>query len=120
MAVTITTGTSAPTTVTVGGDFVSQDHTPLQIYEQTASGTPTGSNSILLGSATTTHSGTSLSLDQNSDNFADVIVVRGFTSYIVGATGAVGDIYFVDNNGNIIAFGTGGGQMTNVVATGAT
>jgi hypothetical protein len=51
MSVTITTGTTLPTTVLVEGDDVSANASEVYVWEQTASGTPTSSNSILLGGA---------------------------------------------------------------------
>ena len=53
-ATTINTGTTAPTTVSISGDFVDVSGNEVYIWEQTAPGTPTGSNSILLGITFTT------------------------------------------------------------------
>jgi hypothetical protein len=57
MAVTITTGTTAPTEVEISGDYVNANAQQLYIYEQTSAGTPSPSNSILLGNTTTTATG---------------------------------------------------------------
>src|SRR5262249_48430174 len=112
MAVTITTGTTAPTTVFIEGDDVNVNAQQILIYEQTSTGTPTAANSVLLGDTTTTPTGGTFGgTDETNENIAQVVVLSGLTSYTLGATGATGDIFFVANNGNIIPFGTGNNQI---------
>ena len=71
MAVTINTGTTAPTTVLIEGDDVGVNTQQIFIYEQLSDGTPTAANSILLGNAATTPTGGSFGgTDANNENLA--------------------------------------------------
>ena len=70
---TVDTFTIDPTTVSLLGADVQPDHSIVYIYEQTAAGTPSGSNVILLGETTTTN-GTTFQ-DPSGDNFAATVVV---------------------------------------------
>jgi hypothetical protein len=94
MPTTITTGTTAATTVLIAGNETGANDAEVVVWEQIVSGTPTGGNSILLGSTTSTGNSGSFSSGALGDNFAVVVAPSGFTSYIVGATGAAGDIFF--------------------------
>src|SRR5215469_4193089 len=111
MAVTINTGTTAPTAVLIEGDDNNINGQFLYIWEQLASGTPTGSNSVLLDTAITTPNNGSFTGDQKGEDFATTVVVSGLTSYSLGATGAAGDIFFVAQNGALVSFGTGNGEI---------
>jgi hypothetical protein len=117
MAITINIGTTAPTVVTISGDQVDTDKGTVYIYEQTVDGVPSGSNSILLAEAIDTKDMPPFETDQNGADFAETLVLRGFTSYILGETGTAGDIFFVDENGNLIPFGTAMGEITDLAAT---
>src|SRR5258708_35533472 len=127
MAVTINTGTTSPTAVLIEGDDININGQFVYIWEQASDGTPTGSNSFLLGTAITTPNGGSFGNDQKNEDFAETIVLSGSTSYLLGATGAAGDIFFVSQNGALISFGTGNGEIdpaglagTVVTGSGAT
>src|SRR5215475_12518799 len=98
MAVTINIGTTAPTAVLIEGDDNNVNGQFLYIWEQLASGTPTGSNSILLTTAITTPNSGSFTGDQRGEDFAATVVLSGLTSYQLGATGTAGDIFFVSQN----------------------
>jgi hypothetical protein len=95
MAVTINTGTTAPTTVLIQGDDVAANTSVVYIWEQVVTESPpTPGNSILLGSTLATpNGGGSFTGDRNSDDFAMTIVLDGLTSYSLGATGVAGDIF---------------------------
>src|SRR5580765_2941123 len=66
MALTLNTGTTAPTAVSIDGDLVNADENLVYIYEQTSGGTPISSNSLLMGNATTTRNATFPSFDQDA------------------------------------------------------
>ena len=110
------TGTTAPTVVLITGNFVSQPGADVYIYEQLASGIPDGDNSILVGYSLTTQTA-GIFARHEPENFADTVVLQGFTAYALGETGMAGDIFFVDANGNIIDVGTADGEVTNLVST---
>src|SRR3954467_3578842 len=120
MAITIDTGTTAPITVSVSGDEALKKNSLIYIYEQTSDGPPTGSNSLLLGSPTTTDDVSPFDIDENGDNFTSVVLLSGFSTYLLGDTGAAGDIFFTDQNGNIIPFGPSNDQITNLTYRAAT
>ena len=109
-------GTTAPTTVLITGNFVSQPGADVYIFEQMASGAPDANNSTLVGYSLTTQSGGIFARNE-PDNFADTVVLQGFTAYALGATGTAGDIFFVDSNGNTINVGTANDDVTNLVST---
>ena len=89
------TGTTAPTVVLITGNFVSQPGADVYIYEQLASGIPDPDNSILVGYSLTTQTA-GIFARHEPENFADTVVLQGFTAYALGETGMAGDIFFVD------------------------
>src|ERR1700724_66146 len=102
MAVTINTGTTAPTTVLIESDDLNINAQEVFIYEQISAGVPSVTNSVLLGATSTTPTGGSFGgTDTNNEDIAVPVVLSGLTSYTLGATGATGDIFFVGNNGSI-------------------
>jgi hypothetical protein len=103
-------GTTAPTVVLITGNFVSRPGANVYIYEQLASGVPDPDNSILVGYSLTTQIAGIFARDE-PENFADTVVLQGFTAYALGETGMAGDIFFVDSNGNIISIGTADGDV---------
>src|SRR4051812_42910988 len=102
---TIDPGTTAPVLVTISGNTGSGAGNAIFIYEQTAAGLltidPQGAgsitNAILVGTSPLTGN-----TDAGGDNFTDIVVLNGFTSYTLGATGAAGDIFFVTSGNNVI------------------
>lgn len=125
-AVTITTGTTSPTSVVITGNYVNISSQTLYIYELTAAGTAGPTNSILLGTTTTTPSGGTFGanggVDQNGNNFSVVVVLSGSTSYLVDALtnlgGTAGQIFFVNSSGNRILSGTANGDINPASLTG--
>ena len=79
MAATINTGTTSPTVVLIQGDEVSANLSTVYVYEQTSAGTPSQSNSILLGSTTSTppRSMASLGIPNTTDVVSSWSDVRG-------------------------------------------
>ena len=94
---TISTGTTAPTSVLVEGDYVAANQQQVFVYEQLISGTPSPSNSILVGNVQTTPNagtfGGNGGIDENGNDFALAVVLSGSTTYLLGATGASGNIF---------------------------
>jgi hypothetical protein len=100
----------------ITGNFVSRPGANVYICEQLASGIPDPDNSILVGYSLTTQIA-GIFARHEPENFADTVVLQGFTAYALGETGMAGDIFFVDSNGNIISVGTADGDVTNLVST---
>src|SRR5262249_39639327 len=125
MAVTINTGTTAPTAVLIEADDVSASESRIYVWEQVVTDLvngPTPSNSVLLGTTTTTPTGAAgpFTLDKNNEDLSLTVVLKDLTSYTLGATtGTAGDIFFVDDQGDIITFGTGNGEIdpNSLIAT---
>src|SRR3954454_21747626 len=95
MAVSINTGTTAPTVVAISGDQVSTDKETVYIYLQTVDGVPSGSNSILLGEASDTKDTPPFETDQNGADFAEAVVLRGWASCVLAESPTAGAIFFV-------------------------
>jgi hypothetical protein len=92
MAVTINTGTTAPTAVLIAGNEENVKGQFLYICEQIADGAPTVSNSTIIGTAITTN-GAIFTGGPTGIDFAATVVVSGFVSYSLGPTGTAGDIF---------------------------